>query len=128
MRFSQPIYLVLLIPAIVGLVYSFRHVHGMARGRKKFAFVVRFLLAALLITALSGPESYRPNHGLGVVFLLDRSDSIDDASRKQAEKFVDNALQSLGNDDSGGVIAFGKDAVVDAAPGGPRRLGQVLSQ
>jgi len=82
MRFNQPFYLLLLIPAIVGLFYSFRHVHGMARGRKRFAFVVRFLLVAMLVAALSGPEAYRPNHGLGVVYLLDRSDSIDDASRR----------------------------------------------
>ena len=128
MRFNQPFYLLLLIPAIVGLFYSFRHVHGMARGRKRFAFVVRFLLVAMLVAALSGPEAYRPNHGLGVVYLLDRSDSIDDASKKSSEKFVDDALKSLGVDDSAGVIAYGKDAVVDAAPGGARRLGQVLSQ
>jgi Ca-activated chloride channel family protein len=128
MRFSQPYYLVLLIPAIVGLVYSFRHVHGMARARKRFAFSVRFLLAGLIIFALAGPEAYRPNHGLGVVFLLDRSDSVDDASKKQAEVFVDKALRSLGPNDVGGVIAFGKDAVVDAAPGVARPLSRVLSQ
>lgn len=127
LRFSQPYYLLLLIPALVGLVYSFRHVHGMAKNRKRFAFIVRFALFGLIIFALAGPEAYRPNHGLGVVFLLDRSDSIDDASKKQGEEFVDGALRTLSSDDAGGVIAFGKDAVVDAAPGNARPLSKVLS-
>jgi Ca-activated chloride channel homolog len=127
MRFSQPYYLLLLIPALLGLIYSFRYVHGMAKGRKRFAFGVRFVLLSLIIFAVAGPEAHRPNHGLGVVFLLDRSHSIDDASRKQAEAFVDTALRSLGINDAGGVIAFGKDAVVDAAPSGARPLSKVLS-
>ena len=61
MRFTDPIWLLLLIPAGLGLAYSFRHIHGMAKGRKRWAFAVRFLLVALLIVALSGPESRRSN-------------------------------------------------------------------
>ena len=127
MRFSQPYYLLLFLPALAGLIYSFRYVHGMAKARKKLAFTIRFLLVALIICALAGPQAYRQNRGLGVIFLLDRSDSINDASKKQAEKFVDQAMRSMGADDQAGVITFGKDAVVDAAPGGGRPLGQVLS-
>ena len=63
MRFTDPLYLLLFLPLAAGLVFSFRHVHGMARGRKRFAFVVRFFLAGFLIFALSGPESRRPNVG-----------------------------------------------------------------
>lgn len=127
MRFTDPIYLLLFIPLMAGLWYSFRHVHGMAKGRKRFAFAVRFTLVASLILALSGPEARRPNKGLCTVFLLDRSDSVSDSERARAEKFVDEAMKQLGPDDLAGVVAFGKDAVVDASPGGRRELGRVLS-
>jgi hypothetical protein len=128
MRFTDPLYLLLFVPLLAGLYYSFSHIHGMARGRKRFAFFVRFVLAGLLIFALSGPESRRPNTGLCTIYLLDRSDSVTDAEKKRAETFVDKALTQLGPDQMGGVIAFGKEPVVDAAPGGRRNLGRVLSQ
>ncbi|HWA84186.1 MAG TPA: VWA domain-containing protein, partial [Fimbriimonadaceae bacterium] len=115
-------------PLVAGLWLSFRHVHGMAKGRKRFAFAVRFVLAGLLTFALAGPESRRPNVGLCTMFLLDRSDSVPDAEKQRAEKFVDGALQRLGKDQQAGVIAFGREPVVDAAPGGRRDLGRVLSQ
>lgn len=128
MRFSQPAYLLLLIPAIAGLIWSFRHVHGIARARKRLAFALRFLLTCLLIGALAGPESYRPNRGLGIEFIIDHSDSVGDDSRKSAEKFVDSALRSLGPNDAAGVVVFGKEPVVDAASGGARPLNQILTQ
>ncbi len=99
----------------------------MAKPRKRFAFVVRFILAGLLIVALSGPEARRPNTGLCTMFLLDRSDSVPEAEKVRAEQFVDSALRQLGPTQMAGVIAFGRDSVIDAAPGGRRELGRVLS-
>src|ERR1044072_2202712 len=128
MRFTDPLYLGLFLPLIAGLVYSFRHIHGMAKSRKRFAFCVRFVLAGFLLVALAGPQSRRPNQGLCTIYLLDRSDSVTDSDRKKGEAFVNDALKHLGPDQMGGVIAFGKEAVVDAAPGGRRELGRVLSQ
>jgi uncharacterized membrane protein len=128
MRFTDPWWLLLLIPAGVGLWYSFRLVHGMAKSRKRLAFVIRFLLAGCLIFALSGPESRRANHGVATMFLLDRSDSIKDEESARAEKFIDAAMQRLGPDDVAGLVAFGKEAIIDTAPGGRRTLGQVLSK
>lgn len=127
MRFVSPLYLLLLLPALAGLWFTFRHVHGMARARKRVAFALRFLLVACVILALSGPQLYRPYHGVATIFLLDRSDSVSDRDRTRAAEFADKALSLLGPDDAGGVIAFGKDAVIEAAPGGRRNLGKIAS-
>lgn len=127
MRLTHPAYLLLLIPLIAGLVMSWRQVHGMAKGRKKIAFGIRFLLGSLLIFALAGPESRRPNEGLCTIFLLDRSDSISERDRKRSEEFVSKALEQLAPNDMAGVVAFAENAVVEAAPGGRRSLGRVLS-
>jgi Ca-activated chloride channel family protein len=128
MRFTNPAFLLLIVPLAVGLWLSYRHVHGMAKTRKRLAFAIRALLAGCLIFALSGPEARRPNRGIATIFLLDRSDSIPESDRATAEKFVDGALRALGPDDVGGVVAFGGNAAVDAAATGRRELGRVLTK
>lgn len=127
MRFTDPLWLLLLLPIAVGLWLSFPHVHGMAKSRKRLAFGVRFLMATLLILALAGPESRRPNRGVATLFLLDRSDSVTAPEMKRAESFIASAMKSLGPKDVAGVIVFGRDAVIDTAPGGRRSAGQILS-
>jgi len=128
MRFTDPLWLILLIPAAAGLWFTFRQVHGMAKSRKRIAFVIRFLLASLLIFALAGPESRRANEGVATMFLIDRSDSIKGEESQKAEAFVSEALSKLGPKDSAGLIVFGRDAVIDTAPGGRRSLGPIQSK
>jgi len=128
MRFTDPYWLLLLIPASAGLWFTFSQVHGMARHRKRIAFGIRFLLAALLIVALAGPESHRPNKGIATMFVMDRSDSINSEEAEKGAHFVSQAMSSLGPEDVAGLIVFGKEAVIDTAPGGRRNMGQILSK
>lgn len=127
MIFTHPWFLLLLIPVVVGLAASFRHVGGMMRGRKKLAFILRFLVAGSIVLALAGPESRRANEGLCTMFLLDRSDSLSDADRAEQMRFLNESAKSLGPNDEAGVIAFGKEATVEASPGRFGRLDRVLS-
>lgn len=113
MAFTHPLYLLTFIPAILGLGYSYQRVSGMMKNRKKVAFAIRFLLIGSLIFALAGPESHRKNEGLCTIFLLDRSDSITDASRRAQVEFVDKAVKSLRQRDVAAVIVFGKDPVME---------------
>jgi uncharacterized membrane protein len=126
-RFVEPGYLLLMIPAFAGLLYSYRKVHGMMRGRKILAFVLRGMLVLSLILALAMPESKRPNVGLSTIFVVDRSDSITDKDKKAAIGYIDTALESLGPDDEAGVVAFGQDAAIDVAPGNLRSLSRILT-
>jgi Ca-activated chloride channel family protein len=127
MRFTDPLWALLFVPLVAGLVYSWRMFHGIARVRKRIAFAVRFLMAACVVVALMGPQSYRENDGTAVIFLLDRSDSVAEGDRAAAMQFVDDALGTLGPNDVGGVIAFGAEPVVESAPGGRRSFDRVLS-
>lgn len=128
MRFTTPLYLILLQPIFIGLWFSYRHIFGMASNRKRLAFGIRALLATLIVFALSGPESYRPNSGLCTVFVLDRSDSITDADRAKQEQFVQQAIQSQSESDSSAVVVFGRSAVIESSPAAKRPLGKVLSK
>ncbi|MCH8979030.1 MAG: VWA domain-containing protein [Armatimonadetes bacterium] len=127
MRFTDPAWGLLFVPLVVGLVLSWRHFHGMARVRKRIAFVVRFLMAGAVVVALMGPQSYRDNRGTAVIFVMDRSDSVAEADRRDSERFVDQALRTLGPDDAGGVVTFGALPAVEIVPGGKRALGRFMS-
>ena len=120
MLFTQPAYLLLMLPVIAGLVASHRHIHGMAPARKKLAFALRFLMATCIIVALAGPEARRHNHGTRRRFLLvDRSDSISEADRAKEERFVTSAVfRASREDDEAAVDAFGADARLEVGEDG----------
>ena len=122
MRFTEPLYGLLLIPLAVGLFYSWRHVAGMTKGRKRLAFGIRAILGVLVILALMGPQSVRENVGLATVFVMDRSDSISDADKKRSEEFVQEAVDKLGPDDVSGIVVFGNQPMIESVPGGKRQI------
>ncbi|MBS1723353.1 MAG: VWA domain-containing protein [Armatimonadetes bacterium] len=128
MRFLAPWWALMMLPVVVGLFWSWRHVYGMAKGRKRFAFVVRAVLASLLVMALMGPQTRQVNRGIATMFVVDRSDSVSDEDKQAADRFVGSALQKLGGDDLGGVVAFGSQAVLDSAPSGRRTFGGIQSK
>lgn len=127
MAFTHPWWLLLLIPALGALALSYRTVSGMARSRKRFAFALRAVLASCLVIALAGPESRRPNEGTCTIFLLDRSDSVAGLDRERQVRFVSEAVSKLGPEDQAAIIAFGKEAVVDVAPGKLPGVDRILS-
>ena len=126
-RFAEPAYLLLLIPAAVGLWFSYRHVHGMMKSRKVLAFVIRGVLVGGLVLALASPEAQRPNEGISTIFLVDRSDSISEADKKASIQYINDALQHLRPEDEAGVIAFGGDSAIEIAPSNMRNLPRILS-
>ncbi len=125
MRFEQPFMLLLEVPLVIGLILTWNQVHGMARARKRLAFALRFLLISLIVLALSGPQARRQNKGLATIFVIDRSDSISDSDRKLSEAFARTAAKKIGDEDSVGIIVFGKDAQIDSAPGARRDTGPI---
>ena len=95
MRFTDPLWLLLLIPWMGWLAYSWGQVSGMAKGRKVTAFVLRTAMGVCLIVALAGPQSVQREDGIATVFVLDRSDSVSEADRRRSLDFVDDALRNL---------------------------------
>lgn len=127
MRFTDPLWLLLLIPWMGWLVYSWGQVSGMAKGRKIAAFALRTVMGVCLIVALAGPQAVQREDGLATVFVLDRSDSVSEADRRRALEFVDQALRQTPEGALGGIVAFGKQPVVESLPGGRRGVNRVTS-
>jgi len=128
MRFTQPWMLLLLIPVLAGLAYSWRHLHGMTIARKRLAIAVRAIVGAFLVLALAGTEIRKPNVGLCTVFVLDRSDSIKESDRKRQEEFVRNAIQSMSLEDEAAVVTFGGSSAIETLPGGSRQMPRLLAK
>lgn len=128
MRFAQPAWLLLAIPLLVGLALSFRHVHGMARARKKLAFGVRGVLILLIVAALAGLESRRTNEGIATQFVLDRSDSISEEQRSAQLEFVSKAISEMSERDAAGVVVFGRSPLLESVAGGRRTLPAIQSR
>ena len=80
------------------------------RGRLIPAF--RMLLVTLLVVALAIPAVHYTVDRQAVVFVADLSDSVAQ-QRTQVEEFVWQAMEARGSDDKAGVVAFGRDALVE---------------
>lgn len=127
MRFSDPIYLAALIPALGWLAYASRGMHGMARARRRTAVALRAVILLLIVLALAGLQASRRNKGVTTIFVLDRSASVRAEQAAAHEAFVRKSLEALGPDDSAALVAFGKDPVVDVNTGSLRSLGKVYA-
>ncbi len=125
--FAYPHYLwiFLVLPVMVGLWQRGRN--RFRRLREGISLVVRLLILALLVLGLAGLQWVRASNDLAVVFLLDVSDSVDQAARAQAVEFVRAALSHMGSNDHAALVLFGSDALVERPMSQSHELGELLS-
>jgi uncharacterized membrane protein len=115
--FSDPIWLWLAIPAVaivvIGWVGASR---TLPRGRRIASLVIRLTLLGCLVLALAGVRLALPADRLSVVFLLDASASMLDATREELVAWARDAVSEMPEDDTAGVVVFGGNALVDRLP------------
>ena len=115
--FADPAWLWLLLPAaglvILGWVAASR---TLPRGRRIGSLVIRLLLVACLVLALAGMRLSLPADRLSVVFLLDASASMLDATREELVDWARSSVREMPNQDAAGVVVFGANALVDRLP------------
>jgi Ca-activated chloride channel family protein len=127
MTFSQPIYLLLIIPILAWTVWLGLRMRGSVPARRITAIAVRSAVLLLLVFALAGLQAVRQNHGIATVFVLDRSASMSGSETANAEHFVGKALEAQGPSDESGLIVFGKDPVIDTETGGLKTLDRIYA-
>ena len=127
MRFSEPLYLLLLFPVFAALFFFSRGMRGVARPRKRLAIGIRAVILILLVLALAGLQTVRANRGIATIYVLDRSASMDVRAADAATEFVRRAQQNLGPNDSAGLIVFGKEPVIDTSVGSLRTPGKIYA-
>jgi uncharacterized membrane protein len=115
--FEAPLALLLLVPAMLLTVVL--HVGArrrMGSGRRRFALLVRTVLLAVLVFALAGFQLVLPVDRLATVFVVDLSDSVGNAGREDALAFLRETLEERPDGDVAGIVAFGKEALVERLP------------
>ncbi len=115
--FTEPLWLLLLVPALaltIGLHLAARR--RMGAGRRRTALVVRSVLLGALVLAIAGFQLVLPVDRLATVFVVDLSDSVGNAGRSEALAFLRETLKEKPQGDVAGIVAFGKDALVERLP------------
>ena len=85
-------------------------------GRRIASLVIRITLAACLVLSLAGMRLALPSDRLSVVFLLDASASMLDASREELVDWARSAVREMPEGDTAGIVVFGANALVDRLP------------
>ena len=117
LAFDAPLALLLLIPALaltIGLHVASRRRVG-AR-RRRVALAVRGIVLGALVLALAGFQLVLPVDRLATVFVVDLSDSVGNAGREDALAFLRETLAEKPEGDVAGIVAFGREALVERLP------------
>jgi uncharacterized membrane protein len=144
--FSQPVFLLLLLLIPVSVVIALprlvtrRKTQDARRGERSApsvsrrlnkralgSLLVRCALITSVVLALAGMQAVQFTNKLGVVFLVDASDSVGPNGVEQATQFVRDALRGMradGNDEAA-VVVFGSNAQIERAMSSARDLAPI---
>ncbi|MEX1172841.1 MAG: VWA domain-containing protein [Chloroflexota bacterium] len=126
--FEAPFALLLFVPVMaltVVLYLSARRRVGV--GRRRTALVVRTLLLSALVLALAGFRLVLPVDRLATVFVVDLSDSVGNEGREDALAFLRETLEVIPPGDVAGIVAFGKEALVERLPSDLDEIDRIAS-
>ena len=96
-------------------------------GRRRTALIVRTLLLSSLVLALAGFRLVLPVDRLATVFVVDLSDSVGNEGREDALAFLRETLEVIPDDDVAGIVAFGKEALVERLPSDLDEIDRIAS-
>ncbi len=115
--FADPGWLWLALPAgLVAVVVWLVAARQLPAGRRIASLVIRLLLTASLVAVLAGARLALPADRLSVVFLVDASASMVDATRNALVAAARAAVHEMPQGDTAGVVVFGANALVDRLP------------
>ncbi len=127
--FSDPAWLWLALPAVVVVVIGWLAAsRTLPAGRRIASLVIRLMLVACLVLSLAGMRLALPADRLSVVFLLDASASMLDATRDDLVDWAQASVREMPEGDRAGVVVFGANALVDRLPSELDQLSDPASQ
>ena len=115
--FDRPEFLWLLLVIPVVWYFSYDSLAGLGPWRRFFSLLLRTAVLSLIIAALSQMQWRLKTDRLTVLYLLDQSDSVSAADKKlMLEYAFRQSEMHRRENDKAGVIAFGANAKIEAAP------------
>lgn len=116
-QFTNPGWLLLLLVALPWTVWlTLRSDVQTSVWRKWTSLAVRLVVVLALGLAIAGLQWNRPQEGMNVFFLLDRSDSIPSIQQEAARVYLNKASAEKKKNDNVGVLVFGTEAAIESSP------------
>src|SRR5947209_10677741 len=113
LTFEQPLLLLLLVPVCILVYLAWRNMAlPFPRGQRRLILACRLALFTLIICALAGTAWSQPVARQSVVFVGDISASTA-TQRAFIEGWISAALKHKGPDDQVGIVAVGRNALVE---------------
>jgi uncharacterized membrane protein/Mg-chelatase subunit ChlD len=114
-EFEEPrwLWLGLLVPLLV--IASLRSLAGLDPVRRVLALLVRGVVVLLIACCLAGVQLVRRSDAMTVMFLMDRSQSVEKLADFQ-EEFIRQSTKSVPSTDLVGVIDFARSPLVEQLP------------
>src|SRR5712692_9544354 len=113
LTFEQPLLLLLIVPIGVLVYLAWRNMSlPFPRGQRRLILLSRLALFALIICALAGAAWSQPVSRQAVVFVGDISASTQ-TQRAFIENWINAAIKQKGPDDQVGIVAVGRNALVE---------------
>ena len=112
-------WLLLLVPVVV----ASGSLLGRGRRTTRWSSLLRTVTLGLLVISLTGPLLVQGARQTTTVFVVDRSDSIQQASADAANQWVQNALAGADAGDSAAVVTFGAEPDLAAPAADAAALG-----
>jgi len=127
-RFEAPTWLLLLVP-LLGLTWLLHLASRRRLGttRRRIALALRTVVLAALVFALAGFQLVLPVDRLATVLVVDLSDSVGNTGRETALAFIRDSLVEMPEGDVAGIVAFGRDALVERLPAALREIDRLHS-
>jgi len=116
-QFTHPECLLLLVPALAWVIWLFVKSDVQINAWRRWtACVLRLVITLALIFAISGFQWLRPQEGMNVFFLLDRSDSVPSPQQELAQQYINQVSTKKEKEDKAGLLVFGSDAAIEFNP------------
>ncbi len=115
--FDRPEFLWLLLIIPLTWYFSFNSLAGLGPWRRVFSLLLRTFVLGLVIAALSQMQWRLKTDALTVLYLLDQSDSVSASDKRLMLEYAFRQSEMHRREhDKAGVIAFGANAKIEAAP------------
>lgn len=103
----------LLLPVLAGIIiWLARRIRSRSRTRRIGEALIRCMVVAFLVLALSGVSIRKSSDMTTTVFLVDLSDSLKGAHGEETQ-FVQSAISHMPDKNQSGIVVFGSDAQIE---------------
>ncbi|HWC77393.1 MAG TPA: vWA domain-containing protein, partial [Blastocatellia bacterium] len=113
---TNPLALVLLglIPLVLYLARN--SLAALSKRRRAASIAVRIAIILLVVLALAGLRLNSSSNDLALIFVIDVSASVAPSEQREVIAFINEEIDRAGPRDYIGVVAFGREALVEVSP------------